>query len=146
MEDIIIETIVVFGMAFVVFISCCLSKSMRKLHLHMVRRITVMTAQCHSQGSQYSPYPANNLHPVYGLQPIPNGPTLGQQYAPGPPSTYLEAGFGDDCRGYFTRNNEYKPSIDCGFWEHCCGTCDNRFCCFYSDPMLSAFKQNLCTM
>ncbi|XP_042568341.1 uncharacterized protein LOC109093036 isoform X3 [Cyprinus carpio] len=92
MEDIIIVTIVVFGMAFVVFISCCLSKSMRNLHLHLVRRITVMTAQYHSQGSQYSPYPANNLHPVYGLQPIPIGPTLGQQYAPGPPSTYLEAG------------------------------------------------------
>uniref|UniRef100_A0A8C2KEG0 Protein shisa-5 n=1 Tax=Cyprinus carpio TaxID=7962 RepID=A0A8C2KEG0_CYPCA len=58
----------------------------------------------------------------------------------------VTVGFGDDCQGYFTRNNEYKPSIDCGFWEHCCGTCDNRFCCFYSDPMLSAFKQNLCNI
>ncbi|KTF91422.1 hypothetical protein cypCar_00048179 [Cyprinus carpio] len=119
---------------------------MRKLHLHLVRRITVMTAQYHSKGSQYSPYPANNLHPVYGLQPILIGPTLGQQYAPGPPSTYLEAGFGDDCQGYYTSNNEYKPSIDCGLGTHCCGSCDIRYCCYFESLRLSKHEQDMCTM
>uniref|UniRef100_A0A8C1TE29 Protein shisa-5 n=1 Tax=Cyprinus carpio TaxID=7962 RepID=A0A8C1TE29_CYPCA len=51
----------------------------------------------------------------------------------------VTVGFGDDCKGYFTSNNEYKPSISCGLGTHCCGSCDNRYCCSseYSNSNIS---------
>ncbi|XP_067271740.1 protein shisa-5-like isoform X2 [Pseudorasbora parva] len=41
----------------------------------------------------------------------------------------VTVGYGDDCKGYYTSSNMYKPPIYCGSWEHCCGTCGNRYCC-----------------
>ncbi|KAF4097509.1 hypothetical protein G5714_021517 [Onychostoma macrolepis] len=53
---------------------------------------------------------------------------------------------GDNCKSYFTSNNEYKSGSNCGFWEHCCGTCDFRYCCFREYWKLSDQDQNVCTM
>uniref|UniRef100_A0A8C1YAR5 Protein shisa-5 n=1 Tax=Cyprinus carpio TaxID=7962 RepID=A0A8C1YAR5_CYPCA len=35
---------------------------------------------------------------------------------------------GDDCKSYYTSNNQYKFGITC-YGQHCCGTCDYRYCC-----------------
>ncbi|XP_043078884.1 protein shisa-5 isoform X2 [Puntigrus tetrazona] len=50
----------------------------------------------------------------------------------------------DDCQVYMTSSGVLKPSIDCGFLQFCCGTCDNRYCC--SNPMkrLSEDDQDSC--
>ncbi|XP_043078860.1 protein shisa-5-like isoform X2 [Puntigrus tetrazona] len=48
---------------------------------------------------------------------------------------------GDDCRSYFTTSNVYKPGSVCVFPDHCCGSCDFRYCC--SSPF-SKFDQNVC--
>lgn len=37
-----------------------------------------------------------------------------------------------------------KPSIDCGFLQFCCGTCDNRYCCSSPRNMLSEDEQESC--
>ncbi|XP_077082168.1 protein shisa-4-like [Siphateles boraxobius] len=55
-------------------------------------------------------------------------------------------GFGDDCRSYITSNNEYKASISCGFGQYCCGTCDNRYCCFIPYLKLTQHEQNMCNI
>uniref|UniRef100_A0A8C2BGU3 Si:dkey-42i9.7 n=1 Tax=Cyprinus carpio TaxID=7962 RepID=A0A8C2BGU3_CYPCA len=53
---------------------------------------------------------------------------------------------GDDCKSYYTSNNEYRSSIRCLFGTHCCGTCDNRFCCPFSFFELSKQRQNFCNI
>uniref|UniRef100_A0A671T9Z1 Protein shisa-5-like n=1 Tax=Sinocyclocheilus anshuiensis TaxID=1608454 RepID=A0A671T9Z1_9TELE len=55
-------------------------------------------------------------------------------------------GFGDDCKGYFTSNNVYRSSINCGFGQHCCGTCNNRYCCYFGSAKLSEHEQNMCNI
>ncbi|XP_059400141.1 protein shisa-5-like [Carassius carassius] len=55
-------------------------------------------------------------------------------------------GFGDVCKSYFTSDNVYRSSINCGIWEHCCGSCDNRYCCSSESSKLSDHVQDLCTM
>uniref|UniRef100_A0A8C1LQ73 Shisa N-terminal domain-containing protein n=1 Tax=Cyprinus carpio TaxID=7962 RepID=A0A8C1LQ73_CYPCA len=52
---------------------------------------------------------------------------------------------GDDCKSYYTSNNQYKSGITCGYWQHCCGNCDYRYCCFYENVKLSDRDQNICT-
>ncbi|XP_059400142.1 protein shisa-5-like isoform X1 [Carassius carassius] len=54
-------------------------------------------------------------------------------------------GFGDDCKSYFTSNG-YRSSINCGFMLHCCGSCDNRFCCYSESSRLSYHEQDMCTI
>ncbi|XP_042605212.1 protein shisa-4-like isoform X2 [Cyprinus carpio] len=39
----------------------------------------------------------------------------------------------DDCKSYITSTGVLKPSIKCGYFEFCCGTCDDRSCC--SNPL-----------
>ncbi|CAM4658412.1 unnamed protein product [Leuciscus chuanchicus] len=51
-------------------------------------------------------------------------------------------GFGDDCRSYTTRSNEYKPFTICHYGLHCCGSCNNRYCCSSSDLKLT--DQDVC--
>ncbi|XP_048038650.1 protein shisa-5-like [Megalobrama amblycephala] len=61
----------------------------------------------------------------------------------------VTVGFGDDCRSYITSSNEYKHSISCGnsIWlQHCCGTCDHRFCCSSERLKLSNHDQNMCNI
>uniref|UniRef100_A0A8C1Y9H1 Protein shisa-5 n=1 Tax=Cyprinus carpio TaxID=7962 RepID=A0A8C1Y9H1_CYPCA len=58
----------------------------------------------------------------------------------------VTVGFGDDCQGYYTSNNEYKPSIDCGLGTHCCGSCDIRYCCYFESLRLSKHEQDMCTI
>ncbi|XP_016397873.1 protein shisa-5-like [Sinocyclocheilus rhinocerous] len=55
-------------------------------------------------------------------------------------------GFGDDCKGYFTSNNVYRSSITCGFGQHCCGTCNDRYCCYFGSAKLSEHEQNMCNI
>ncbi|XP_077082179.1 protein shisa-5-like [Siphateles boraxobius] len=63
-------------------------------------------------------------------------------------------GFGDDdnyCFAYFTSDHEYKPSINCHrvlglVSQHCCGDCDNRFCCPFNDLKLTAPEQFVCNI
>uniref|UniRef100_A0A8C1RVC1 Protein shisa-5 n=1 Tax=Cyprinus carpio TaxID=7962 RepID=A0A8C1RVC1_CYPCA len=53
---------------------------------------------------------------------------------------------GDDCKSYYTSNNEYRSSMTCLFGTHCCGTCDNRFCCPFRLLKLSKQRQNFCNI
>ncbi|KTF75391.1 hypothetical protein cypCar_00043146 [Cyprinus carpio] len=57
----------------------------------------------------------------------------------------VTVGFGD-CKGYFTSNNAYSSSISCGFMQHCCGSCDYRYCCSSESSRLSEHEQNMCTI
>ncbi|XP_059399375.1 protein shisa-5-like [Carassius carassius] len=55
-------------------------------------------------------------------------------------------GFFDDCESYFNSDNEYMPSENCGFMKHCCGSCDNRYCCYSESSRLSDYDQTMCTI
>uniref|UniRef100_A0A672QMV1 Protein shisa-5-like n=1 Tax=Sinocyclocheilus grahami TaxID=75366 RepID=A0A672QMV1_SINGR len=55
-------------------------------------------------------------------------------------------GFSDDCVGYFTSNNVYRSSITCGFGQHCCGTCNDRYCCYFGSTKLSRHEQSMCNI
>lgn len=50
----------------------------------------------------------------------------------------------DDCKSYITSTGMPKPSIDCGFLQFCCGTCDNRYCCSNPIIRLSEDEQEDC--
>lgn len=50
----------------------------------------------------------------------------------------------DDCKSYITSTGMLKPSIDCGFLQFCCGTCDNRYCCSNPIIRLSEDEQEDC--
>ncbi|RXN15543.1 shisa-5-like protein [Labeo rohita] len=52
---------------------------------------------------------------------------------------------GYDCLGYFDRNGDYTPPKNCGWLEHCCGTCSNRYCCSNMFDWLSPYEQNFCS-
>ncbi|CAM4658367.1 unnamed protein product [Leuciscus chuanchicus] len=58
----------------------------------------------------------------------------------------------NDCIAYITSKHEYRPSIRCsnvGFGylpKHCCGTCDNRYCCFFRYRKLTTEEQIACTV
>ncbi|XP_026105575.1 protein shisa-5-like isoform X4 [Carassius auratus] len=55
-------------------------------------------------------------------------------------------GFGEDCKSYYTSDNVYRSSISCGFWQHCCGSCDDRYCCPIESLRLSEHEQDMCTI
>uniref|UniRef100_A0A8B9JF11 Protein shisa-5 n=2 Tax=Astyanax mexicanus TaxID=7994 RepID=A0A8B9JF11_ASTMX len=35
-----------------------------------------------------------------------------------------------DCGAYFASNGVYRGSQDCSNYQFCCGTCDERYCCY----------------
>ncbi|XP_052445084.1 protein shisa-5 [Carassius gibelio] len=53
---------------------------------------------------------------------------------------------GDDCKSYLNINNEFKNWINCYGREHCCGSCNHRYCCSSEYFKLSESDQNLCTL
>ncbi|XP_052394968.1 protein shisa-5 isoform X20 [Carassius gibelio] len=53
---------------------------------------------------------------------------------------------GADCESYYTSKNKYRPSFNCGFLQHCCGTCNDRFCCPLDILRLSKRDQNMCNI
>ncbi|CAM4658430.1 unnamed protein product [Leuciscus chuanchicus] len=50
----------------------------------------------------------------------------------------------DDCISYFTSSGAWKESIDCGIFQFCCGTCNNRYCCTNPIMKLSEDAQEDC--
>ncbi|KAA0712006.1 hypothetical protein E1301_Tti012744 [Triplophysa tibetana] len=50
----------------------------------------------------------------------------------------------NDCEGYMTSNGLYKPSIDCGYIQFCCGDCNDRFCCINPLKRFPEDAQNDC--
>ncbi|XP_067271736.1 protein shisa-5-like [Pseudorasbora parva] len=58
----------------------------------------------------------------------------------------VTVGFFENCKSYYTRSNVYKPSEQCSIWEHCCGTCKNRYCCANNNLKLSEDDQDLCNI
>ncbi|KAK9967325.1 hypothetical protein ABG768_001728 [Culter alburnus] len=58
----------------------------------------------------------------------------------------VTVGFGDDCHGYFTSSREYVSSRSCGYLQHCCGSCDFRYCCPLGSLKLTDYDQNMCAI
>nr|XP_055072748.1 protein shisa-5-like isoform X2 [Misgurnus anguillicaudatus] len=50
----------------------------------------------------------------------------------------------DDCKSYWTSNGMYKPPIDCNYMQFCCGTCNDRRCCYNPLEKLSEDAQDDC--
>ncbi|XP_073700437.1 protein shisa-5-like [Garra rufa] len=48
------------------------------------------------------------------------------------------------CKSYTDKYGGYKSPVRCHFWEHCCGTCDDRYCCSIEYLKLSEIDQNFC--
>uniref|UniRef100_A0A8C1M386 Si:dkey-42i9.7 n=1 Tax=Cyprinus carpio TaxID=7962 RepID=A0A8C1M386_CYPCA len=50
-----------------------------------------------------------------------------------------------ECKSYYTIYNEYKPGFMC-FFQHCCGNCDNRYCCSSEYFKLTESVQSFCAI
>ncbi|XP_042605724.1 protein shisa-5-like isoform X2 [Cyprinus carpio] len=57
----------------------------------------------------------------------------------------VKASFGEECKSYYTIYNEYKPGFTC-FFQHCCGNCDNRYCCSSEYFKLTESVQSFCAI
>ncbi|XP_028969263.2 protein shisa-4 [Esox lucius] len=51
---------------------------------------------------------------------------------------------GEDCEGYLKKSGLYVAKRDCGYFLHCCGTCENRYCCGNIQDTLSESEQDRC--
>ncbi|KAJ8361058.1 hypothetical protein SKAU_G00175830 [Synaphobranchus kaupii] len=43
--------------------------------------------------------------------------------------TFFTFALADECDDYTDSFGRYHSSQDCSFFQHCCGDCDNRYCC-----------------
>ncbi|KAI7790998.1 hypothetical protein IRJ41_006727 [Triplophysa rosa] len=50
----------------------------------------------------------------------------------------------DDCLSYTTSGGTYKYRENCMFFQFCCGTCENRYCCSKEPSRLSDSAQVTC--
>lgn len=51
-----------------------------------------------------------------------------------------------DCLGYMTSDGIYESYKTCSYYQFCCGTCENRYCCSYESFHLSNSAQFICNV
>ncbi|KAK2906770.1 hypothetical protein Q8A67_005755 [Cirrhinus molitorella] len=57
----------------------------------------------------------------------------------------VKASLYEDCKSYYTINQEYRSGFKC-ILQHCCGTCDERFCCSTESLKFTEHFHTLCAI